>query len=80
MIYDFTYFSLINLRSLYEFVDIQWGALIIEVLNKVKSVKFIKIKGPREVRPPWDLTQKHCLEGWDKTIFENLHQGLPREW
>ena len=37
------------------------GKLMIEVLNTVKNVKFIKIKGPREARPPGIWLKKIAL-------------------
>ena len=53
------------------------GKSMTEVLKMVKSVKFIKIKDPREARPPRDLTTKSARGGWDLPIFENLPGGCP---
>ena len=50
------------------------GKLMIEVLKMVKSVQFIKIKGPREVRP-LGFDQKNCRGRRDLAIFEDLLEG-----
>ena len=49
----FTYFSLIDVCSPYEFVnENSMRILMLGALKTVKSVKFIEIKSPREARPP----------------------------
>ena len=50
------------------------GKLMVEVLNTMKSVKFIKIKGPREAWP-LGVETKTFPRGQDLTIFENLPGG-----
>ena len=52
----------------------------------IKSLKFIKIQGLMEARPPgiWPenlpkrlgFGQKICPGGWDLAVFENLPWGL----
>ena len=49
--------------------------LMIEVLNKLKNVPFIKIKGPREARPPG--IPKTLPGGQDFMIFKNLPGDFP---
>ena len=47
------------------------GKLMIEVLKMVKTVKFIRIKGPRDAQPPgirkiffWGPAFENLPEGW----------------
>ena len=47
------------------------GKLMIEVFEMVKSVKFIRIKGPRQVRRPGIRPQK-LPESRDLPVFEHL--------
>ena len=47
--------------------------LIIVVFKMVKSVKFIRIKGPREARPPGNKPKS--FRGRDLTVFEQLPVG-----
>ena len=57
------------------------GKSMTEVLKMVKSVKFIKIKGPREACP-LEFDSKNLPGGRDLAIFENLlfARGLPGRW
>ena len=62
--------------SPYEFVDIQLVIWWLRSWKWWKSVKFIKIKGPREARPP-GIWPEIYPGGRDLTIFENLPGSCP---
>ena len=51
------------------------GKLMVEVSKWWKNVKFIKVKGPKEVQSPWELTQKICPGGQNLAILKNLPGG-----
>ena len=50
-VYDFYIFSIENFILSLPICRYSVGILMTEVLKMVKSVKFIRIKGPREARP-----------------------------
>ena len=52
---------------------------MIEVLNTVKSVKFFKVKGPREARP-LGFDTENPPGGAEFDDFENLPWGCPGGW
>ena len=71
----FTYFSLINLSSPYEFVDIQCTNQQSKSWEWRKSVEFIEIRGPSEARPP-RFDQNICPGSRYLAAFENLQGGM----